>query len=75
MAPALPQSETRELPAMLTIEQVCEHFSVSKSGLHNLMNAGTFPRPERIGRRIIRWNAETLNRWIEAGCPAISQGT
>lgn len=69
------QSEACELPVMLAIEQVCEHFGVCKTTVHNWLNEGTFPRPERIGRRTIRWNAETLNAWIEAGCPATSQGT
>jgi prophage regulatory protein len=63
-----PESPVRQ---MLTVREVADHFGVGVSTLYALMARGEFPRPERIGRRMTRFNAEKLNAWIDAGCPGV----
>jgi excisionase family DNA binding protein len=67
----VPALKTHQTPVrkLLTIQEVAEHFGVAVSTLYGMMARGEFPRPERIGRRLVRFNAEKLNQWIDAGCP------
>jgi prophage regulatory protein len=56
---------------LLAIDEVAEHFGVAVGTLYKLMARGEFPRPLRIGRRLVRWDADALNQWIVGGCPKI----
>jgi excisionase family DNA binding protein len=57
-----------ELQPLLSIDDVAAHFGVSKGTIYRMVRAGEFPRPERFGRRLVRWPAGVLNRYIDDGC-------
>jgi predicted DNA-binding transcriptional regulator AlpA len=59
---------TAPVRTMLTVSEVCEHFDIAQSTLYCMIARCEFPRPDRIGRRLVRWNAAKLNQWIDAGC-------
>jgi len=37
---------------------------LSRSSIYSLMDRGEFPRPRRIGRRAVGWDAAALERWL-----------
>ena len=39
---------------------------------YDMKNAGRVPRPLRLGR-CVRWDAEELQRWIDAKMPTLHQ--
>lgn len=51
---------------MLTLEQVAERYGVTKVTIGRWHRAGEFPRPVRIGRRLIRWHAAMLDSFDAA---------
>ncbi|NLE57438.1 MAG: helix-turn-helix domain-containing protein [Planctomycetes bacterium] len=55
-----------QLPA---IKEVADLLAVSPRHVFALERAGKLPPPVRLGRSK-RWSAETIQRWIEAGCPS-----
>ena len=49
---------------LLTKPQVVEMMKISPRTLDNYMAAGQFPKPVRIGKRLLRWIVEDLEEWI-----------
>lgn len=58
-----------QIRSVVGLRDVADHFDVTPRCIQNWINDGSFPRPYRIGRRILRWDVAALNEWIEAGCP------
>lgn len=59
-----------ESALLLSGKQVCHRLSIGLSHLHAMKRAGKFPlAPIRLGRSV-RYSADDLRRWCEAGCPA-----
>lgn len=50
----------------LTIKNLIERYSISRSTILRLVDAGEFPRPVRIGLASKRWAIEDLEKF-EAG--------
>lgn len=53
----------------ITIQAVAEVLAVSRSTICRWVAAGTMPAPTRIGRRLVRWPAATIEAWLLDGCP------
>ena len=53
-----------EATVMVTREQLAKMLQISTSTLRRLERLGQCPQPIRIGRQL-RWNRETIRRWIE----------
>jgi excisionase family DNA binding protein len=66
--------KTARVQALLSAEEVAEHFGVSKTTIYRLVRDGLFLCPERLGRRLRRWNVAKLNDWIDRGCPGLCDG-
>jgi excisionase family DNA binding protein len=66
----MPVTKRREkqLQRMMSVDEVAQHFGVSVGTIYAMLRRGEFPRPERLGRRLVRWNADRLNEFIDAGC-------
>ena len=47
-----------------TKAEVLKELSVSNSTLGRMVQAGSFPKPTKIGRSF-RWNIQTVERWID----------
>lgn len=65
--------QTPAVRALVGLREVAEHFEVTPRGIQKWVNRGEFPKPMRVGRRLLRWDVEVLNQWIEAGCPKITE--
>ena len=50
---------------MLGLKAVVAATGISRSTLYVLMAEGTFPRPRRVGKRAVRWNASEITNWLE----------
>jgi excisionase family DNA binding protein len=54
---------------LIDTKQAAKLLKVSERTLMRMHTAGEIPPPIRIGRAV-RWNLETLKKWVEEGCPA-----
>ncbi|QZD96226.1 helix-turn-helix transcriptional regulator [Qipengyuania gelatinilytica] len=50
----------------LNIDELAELLTVGKSSLQALRSDESFPRPKRIGKRRLVWNAREIIEWVEA---------
>jgi excisionase family DNA binding protein len=55
----------------LTAKEVARMLGISLRTLWRLKSARKFPSPVRIGGSP-RWRKSVLLRWIEAGCPTLT---
>jgi predicted DNA-binding transcriptional regulator AlpA len=68
--PVRPTSSTAGLqPLLLAAPQAAALCSVSEATWHRMNAAGRCPAPVRLSRGCVRWRAEELRAWVEAGCP------
>ncbi len=44
---------------------------LSRSSLYEMIAAGKFPAPVRIGPRAVAWRESEIHKWIEARPPAL----
>ena len=59
--PKTPSSDTDRL---IQVKEVIRLTSVSRTQLHRLVKAGSFPRPCKIGAARKAWSLEEVRRWI-----------
>lgn len=69
----LPQTNGQS-PALLSAESVAQMLQVSVRTVWRLRSSGQLPHPVQVGGSI-RWRADEVCAWIEAGCPALRTGT
>ena len=51
---------------LLRLPQVELATGLKKSALHELINAGDFPRPVKLGSRSVAWRSDEVQAWIES---------
>lgn len=56
----------------LTSADLAEELSISERHVHNLNSTQRLPRPIRLGRSV-RWSADELRDWLDAGAPPRDQ--
>lgn len=57
------ESETPE--KLWTQEQLAEHIGVHPKTITRWVESGDFPQPIRLGRRVLRWQDATINKWLQ----------
>ncbi len=50
----------------LRIDSVIERTGISKTQLYRLIKAGKFPRGTNLSARIVAWDEESVNKWLDA---------
>ena len=58
---------------LLDKKGVCELIGVSESTLLRNVSRGLFPKPLRMGRRLVRWRLQDIRRWLDKGCPRLTE--
>jgi predicted DNA-binding transcriptional regulator AlpA len=58
--------ERQAAPELITSQQVAERLSMSVRTLWRLVAAGKFPQPVRYNRKLVRWKAVDVARYIES---------
>ncbi len=55
---------------LLRQASVLERVALSKTELYRRIEAGTFPKPMKLGIRAVAWTESSINEWIAS----LSQG-
>jgi predicted DNA-binding transcriptional regulator AlpA len=53
--------QTATLPEVVTLQQLCERFEVTRQTINNWVQAEVLPPPVRLGRRVY-WLPEQIER-------------
>ena len=56
-------------PRLLPAEAAAAYCGVSRTSWLDLDQRGGIPAPVRLSVRIVLWDREVLDRWIDLGCP------
>jgi len=67
-----PENPTAPSLALITADEVARQLSCSPRHVRRLSDRGAMPTPVRLGG-LVRWERNAIERWIAAGCPAVSQ--
>ena len=51
---------------ILRFPAVVERTSICRATIYNLIAAGIFPRPFRVGARAVGWMESDIDAWIES---------
>ena len=71
--------QARELPAMLSVDDVSAMLNCSARHVYRLSDMARMPRPVKLGA-LVRWARSTgdpttgILDWIAAGCPTCRRG-
>lgn len=57
---------------MLTIHEVADRLSLSRTTVRRMYTQKLMPEPRKIGRSL-RWEEDEIERWIAARCPRIER--
>jgi prophage regulatory protein len=49
--------------SLLRLADVRELLGISRSTVYKLLSVGRFPKPIRLGPRIVRWRLEAIESW------------
>jgi len=49
---------------LLKLQQVIERVAQSKSSIYRGMDSGTFPRPIKMGSRMVRWLSNDIDTYL-----------
>ncbi len=50
---------------LVTTAQVASMLSISKREVERMVADGRLPQPIRLGKRLVRWNLDTIRRWVD----------
>ena len=50
---------------LLTIKEVADRVSLSRSGIYGMIKLGSFPKPQRLGAKAVRWRSSVIQQWID----------
>lgn len=67
------QNVAQEPTRLLDVDRVAGMLGVSSRQVYRLADGGRMPRPLRLGGAV-RWDRQTIENWIAAGCPADQGG-
>ena len=59
-----PQTLPHDADRLIQVKEVIRHTSVSRTQLHRLVKAGSFPRPCKIGSARKAWSLQEVRLWI-----------
>jgi len=51
---------------LLRRPEVERETGLSRATIYRQIEAGTFPRPQRIGRRAVAWRASSIEAWKQS---------
>ena len=49
---------------LLKLEHVIERVAQSKSTIYRGMSDGSFPRPVKLGSRMVRWLSDDIDKYL-----------
>ncbi len=61
------------LRLVVGLRDLAVHFEVSTRTIQGWIARGEIIKPYRVGGRLLRWDVENLNTWIEGGCKNVTE--
>lgn len=61
-----PDADTPNPSRLLRLPEVMEITGMRKSTLYKMVNAGSFPQPNKMGPRMTVWPESTIRAWVQA---------
>jgi predicted DNA-binding transcriptional regulator AlpA len=56
---------------MLNVRETADHAGIGTRTIWRMLSAGKFPAPDfRLGKRVVRWRASTVEGWLESNRPS-----
>ena len=52
--------------SLLRAPDVLARIGHKKTALYDMVKAGTFPKPIKLGRRCVAWPSDEIDAWIRA---------
>ena len=62
-------------PELIDAAELARMLSVSKPSIWRWLSEKKIPEPIRLSSQCLRWNRQTVLKWISAGCPAVEATT
>lgn len=59
-----PRDPTERAPDFLTAQDVAQRLKMSVRTLYRLVKAGVLPKPVRFSRKLLRWRARDIDRFV-----------
>ena len=59
-------AQTIDRARMLRLPAVLELTGLSRSGIYRMVDAGEFPKPAKLGERVIAWPDREVHDWLDA---------
>lgn len=53
----------------LKLSEVTHLTGLARSTIYEMMEAGTFPRPLKIGPKAVRWRLDIIEQWMDSFTP------
>ena len=50
---------------VLRIADVVRATNLSRSTIYTLLKVNDFPRPKRLGKKVVFWTASEIQQWLE----------
>ncbi len=60
---------------LLTIKDVCDKLSLSKTKIYNMIRSNEFPAGHQLGARCTRWPLSKVENWMRERLAATSDDT
>ncbi|MGE3804389.1 MAG: helix-turn-helix transcriptional regulator [Gemmataceae bacterium] len=54
-----------EQPKLLTVDEVADELRIATRTVWRWAESGWLPAPLRLGRRVVRWRAEDIRRFLD----------
>ena len=55
--------------ALIDSLELAKHLGVSPQTVKRWSRNGDIPRGRRVGPRLLKWNRQDIETWLDQGCP------
>lgn len=55
---------TPNAEALIRLPEVRQRVGLARTTIYNMVNAGTFPQPIKLGKRAVAWSSRAVDQWI-----------
>ena len=55
--------------ALIDSLELSKHLGVSQQTVKRWSRNGVMPKGRRVGPRLLKWNRNEIETWLEEGCP------
>ena len=55
--------------ALIDSLELSKHLGVSQQTVKRWSRNGVMPKGRRVGPRLLKWNRQEIENWLEEGCP------